>query len=109
MKALGFHRTQVRAEPDERGGDLVAFRKEGGIEEAVLVRCISQEKAIGVGEGRSLLKVLDADPELLGAYLVSSTTEFTSACRKLADESDGRLALVSGTELYRHLHILGWF
>ena len=37
------------------------------------------------------------------------TSDFTSSCRKFADDSDGRLALVSGSELYRHLHILGQF
>jgi len=46
--------------------------------------------------------------DCVGAYLIT-TSDFTAACRKLADESQGQLALVSGAELYRHLHILGRF
>ncbi len=45
--------------------------------------------------------------DCLGGYLVT-TADFTNACKSLADESEGRLALVSGAEFYRHLHILRW-
>ena len=42
------------------------------------------------------------------AYLIA-TSDFTPACKKHADQAAGKLALVSGAELWRHLHILGWF
>jgi hypothetical protein len=44
----------------------------------------------------------------MGAYLIA-TSDFTPACKKHADQPGGKLALVSGAELWRHLHILDWF
>jgi putative transposase len=54
------------------------------------------------------LKAMEIRRDCLGAYLIT-TSDFASSCRKFADDSDGHLALVSGSELYRHLHILGQF
>jgi len=53
-----------------------------------------------------LLQALEPRSDWLGGYLVT-TSDFTSACKKAADQSSGRLALVSGAELWRHLHIQG--
>jgi hypothetical protein len=108
MNALGFPDTESLGEPKNKGGDMLAWRRdEQNKVDRVLVRYIRSEKNIGVKQGRKLLKELDRRLDSLAAYLVA-TTEFTSSCRKLADESEGRLALISGTELYRHLHIIGW-
>lgn len=113
MDALGFSHsqrleTEAGGEADEEPHqDILAWRTTPSGDEQVLARVIRREKNVGVSEGRSLLAALDERPECLGAYLVS-TSDFTGACRSLGDESDGRLALVSGVEFYRHLHILGW-
>ena len=57
-------------------------------------------------EAKAMLRALGKQDDLLGGYLVA-TTDFTPACKKLAEESQGKLALVSGPELVRHLHIWG--
>jgi hypothetical protein len=49
---------------------------------------------------------MEPEADWLGGYLVT-TSDFTAACRKLSDQSAGRLALVAGAELWRHLHIQG--
>ena len=54
------------------------------------------------------MKEMQARGDCTGAYLIT-TSDFTTACRNYADETEGQLALVSGSELYRHLHILGQF
>ncbi len=108
MKALGYPEATLLDEQELGPGYLLAWRDgEEGVER-VLVRCIQGPDNVGVAQGRSLLKEMEARGDSVGAYLMS-TADFTSACRKLADESEGRLALVSGAELYRHLHILGRF
>lgn len=111
MDALGFahsQRLEAQAEADEEPHqDMLAWRTTPTGDEQVLARVVRRDKNVGVSEGRSLLAALDERPDCLGAYLVS-TSDFTGACRTLADESEGRLALVSGVEFYRHLHILGW-
>jgi hypothetical protein len=61
---------------------------------------------VGVSEAREVLDVLGQHTDCLGAYFLV-TSDFTPSCKKLADESKGQLALVSGIEFYRHLHILG--
>ncbi len=108
MQALGFLHAERLAEGSGSRLALLARRTEQEADEAVLVHCIRTDKNVGVAEGRALLKELDPRPELIGGFLLSST-DFTAACRKLADESEGRLGLIAGTELARHLHILGWF
>jgi hypothetical protein len=108
MKALGYPESKLLDEQELGPGHMLAWRDgEEGVER-VLVRCIQGPDNVGVAQGRSLLKAMEARGDAVGAYLMS-TSDFTSACRKLADESEGRLALVSGAELYRHLHILGRF
>ena len=74
--------------------------------ERVLVRSIRTHNNVGVAKARALLKAVETRRDCMGAYLVT-TTDFTASCKNLADDSDGRLAIVSGAELYRHLHILG--
>jgi hypothetical protein len=111
MQALGFPHSQ-RLETEVEDGeaprqDVLAWRLGPAGEEKALARVIRSGKNVGVAEGRSLLATLDERGDCLGAYLVA-TTDFTHACKALADESDGRLALVSGAEFYRHLHILRW-
>lgn len=106
MRALGFLESEVRRDPSEGGGELIAWRPVEAGRERVLVRGVRQPKDVGVGEARALMAELDALPECSGAYLIS-TTDFTASCKRLADGSGGRLTLVSGAEFYRHLHILG--
>ncbi len=106
MSAWGFPQTEMLRGPDEGGGDLLATREGDSGAERLLVRCARGVKDVGVGEGRALLADMHNWEDCIGTYLVT-TADFTPACKKLADESQGRLALVSGVELYRHLHLLG--
>ena len=106
MRAWGFPQADILRGPDEDGGDLMAARESEQGREQLLVRCMRGAKDVGVGEGRSLLSEMHNWENCIGTYLVA-TADFTAACKKLADESRGRLALVSGVELYRHLHLLG--
>ena len=104
MAALGFpHSEPVQLEAI--GGISLISSAETG--ESVLVHLLRSEGNLGVGEGRVLLQALDDQADAQAAYLVA-TADFTPACKKLAEESNGRLALVSGIEFFRHLRILGW-
>jgi hypothetical protein len=108
IKALGYPDSELIGSEMEEPGYLLAWRDgEQGVER-VLVQCIQDSRNVGVAAGRNLLKAMEARGDCVGAYLMT-TSDYTSACRKLADESEGKLALVSGAELYRHLHILGRF
>jgi superfamily II DNA or RNA helicase len=108
IKALGYPEVEPLDDPDEEGGYLLAWREAGGIIERILVRCIRSNDNVGVGKGRALLKAMETRRDCVGAYLVT-TSDFTASCKTLADEAGAELALVSGAELYRHLHILGQF
>jgi superfamily II DNA or RNA helicase len=108
IKALGYPEVEPLDDPDEEGGYLLAWREAGGIIERILVRCIRSNDNVGVGKGRALLKAMETRRDCVGAYLVT-TSDFTASCKTLADEAGAQLALVSGAELYRHLHILGQF
>ncbi len=111
MHGLGFPHAQRLETPAEEGEgfqqDVLAWRLGPRGEEKALGRLVRGEKNIGVAEGRALLEMVDERGDCLGGYLVT-TADFTNACKSLADESEGRLALVAGAEFYRHLHILGW-
>lgn len=106
MHALGFPEAETVAEATEAGGELLAWRETDAGTERALVRCVRSTKNVGIAEVKVLLKELEDRADCLGGYLVV-TTDFTPACKKAADESDGRLTLVSGGELWRHLHIQG--
>ena len=108
MGALGYPDSEVLDSSEEEGGYLLAWREAEGEVERVLVRCLQTSGNVGVAKARALMKAMEMRRDCSGAYLIT-TSDFTSACRKLADESEGQLALVSGAELYRHLHILGRF
>ncbi len=108
IKALGYPEVEPLDDPDEEGGYLLAWRQAEGIVERILVRCIRVSGNVGVAKGRALLKAMQTRGDCVGAYLVT-TSDFTASLKTFADESGGDLALVSGTELYRHLHILGQF
>ena len=107
MQALGFPMTEPQREPTEAGGEMIAWREVEGGTDKVLVRCLRSEKNVGVGEAKVLVNEASIH-DCLGAYLVV-TSDFTPACKRFADQTGGKLALVSGAELWRHLHILGWF
>lgn len=107
FRALGHGEAHLVRPVTEEGADLIVERGPAGAPERLFVRCLRAIKNVGVAEGRSLLEDLEAQRGFMGACLVV-TTDFTEALRKLADGSEGRLSLVSGAELYRHLHILGW-
>jgi hypothetical protein len=107
MEALGYSESEVLATPSESGGDMVASGVRQGQPERVLVRCVRSRGDVGVGEARQLMEALVEHPDCIGAYLVS-VTDFTPSCKKYADKSGNRLALLGGGELHRHLHILGW-
>ena len=106
VRALGFEDVEVTRPADETGGELEARRVAEGGTEQVLVRLVRSDKNVGVAEAKGLLQTLEPRKDCLGGYLVTNS-DFTLACRKAADQSAGRLALVSGAELWRHLHIQG--
>jgi hypothetical protein len=106
VKLLGFDEVEITRPADDAGGELTARRTLEGSTEQVLVRCVRSEKNVGVAEAKALLEALEPEPEWLGGYLVT-TSDFTPACKKAADKSAGRLALVSGADLWRNLHIQG--
>jgi superfamily II DNA or RNA helicase len=108
MKALGYHDVEPLGEPDEEGGYVLAWQETPEGIERVLVKYLAANKNVGIAEARTLMADMKGRGDCTGAYLIT-TSDFTSACRNYADESDGQLALVSGSELYRHLHILGQF
>jgi hypothetical protein len=108
MKALGYSEVEPIGEPEEQGGHVLAWQDTPEGLERVLVRYLASNKNIGIAEARNLMKDMQSRGDCTGAYLIT-TSDFTTACRNFADESDGQLALVSGSELYRHLHILGQF
>jgi hypothetical protein len=106
MQALGYPESEILTEPNEKGGDLLAWREKEGDIKKVLVRCVRSTKNVGVRQARSVIKAMETREDCLGAYLVT-TSDFTQSCRAFASESGGKLDLVSGAEFYRHLHILG--
>ncbi len=108
MKALGYREVEPLGEPEEQGGYLLGSQETPEGPEQVLVKYLASNKNIGIAEARNLMNDMQARGDCTGAYLIT-TSDFTTACRSFADESEGQLALVSGSELYRHLHILGQF
>jgi superfamily II DNA or RNA helicase len=106
LGALGYPETVVMEGSDEDCTDLLAWRSEKKKVERVFVRYIRAEKNVGVGEGRSVLEAMESQGNCDSAYLIV-TTDFTRACKELADESGDRLLLISGGELRRHLRIMG--
>lgn len=108
MKALGYHDIEMFGQLEEQGGYLLASQTAPAGVERVLVRYLASSKNIGIAIARDLIAEMEARTDCTGAYLIT-TSDFTTACRNYADDSGGQLALVSGSELYRHLHILGQF
>jgi hypothetical protein len=108
IKALGYSEVEAVGEPEPQGGYLLAWQDTPEGLERVLVQYIASNKNIGIAAARSLMGEMEDRGDCTGAYLIT-TSDFTTACRNFADESEGQLALVSGSELYRHLHILGQF
>ena len=108
IQALGYPLVEFISEPGEDQGDMLARRQELGEVERVLIRFINTKKKISVSQGRALLSDMEAREDCSGAYLVT-TTDFTYPCEKLANESQGRLRLIAGAELYRHIQIMGIF
>ena len=104
MAAFGFDKSEPASVDGLEGLSLLSTADSG---ERVLVHLLRSDGNLGVYDGRALLEALAQQPNAQAAYLVA-TGDFTPACKKLAEESDGRLALVSGMEFFRHLRILGW-
>jgi hypothetical protein len=106
MGALGYPETVVMDGSTEDCTDLLAWRSEKKKVERVFVRYIRAAKNVGVGEARSVLEVMESQTNCDSAYLIV-TTDFTRACKELAEDSGDRLLLISGAELRRHLRIMG--
>lgn len=106
VKALGFTQIERTTRPTETGCDFLGWHTTSGGAERIFIRCLRATAAVGVEEARGVLEEIPRHEECVGAYLVA-TADFTSACRKLADQSEGRLVLVDGAEFYRHLRVLG--
>jgi superfamily II DNA or RNA helicase len=107
LAALGYEYTEQLEPIDDQGGNLLAWQLFEDDVARILVRYFRTEDNIGVAEVRKHLETLDERGDCNAAYLIT-TSDFTSACRTLAEESRGRIELVNGSELFRHLHILGW-
>jgi hypothetical protein len=106
IHALGFPEIEQLFGNSQIGVDLLAWREAEGRIERILVRCLSEEGNVGVADARSALDLLDEHPDISRAYLVG-TGDFSAAAKKAAEESDGRLELITGSELARHLRLLG--
>jgi hypothetical protein len=106
IRALGFTQVERVRPADETGCDFTAWATLAAGAEQVFIRCLRLEAAGEVDEGEAILDELKDRPECVGAYLIA-TVEFTPACRRLAERSDGRLVLVDGSEFLRHLRVLG--
>ncbi|HMK07618.1 MAG TPA: restriction endonuclease [Anaerolineales bacterium] len=106
IRALGFTQVERVRPPDSSGCDFLAWVTSPSGAARIFIRCLRLEAAGEVEEGEAILDELKDRPDCVGAYLIA-TTEFTPACRRLAEASDGRLALVDGSEFLRHLRVLG--
>jgi hypothetical protein len=106
IRAFGFTQLERVRPPDDSGCDFLAWVTSAAGAEQVFIRCLRLEAAGEVDEGEALLDELKDRPDCVGAYLIA-TVEFTPACRRLAEGSQGRLALVDGSEFLRHLRVLG--
>lgn len=106
LHALGFPDIEQLLGNSQSGVDLLAWREAGDRIERVLVRCLDVEGTVGVADARLALELLDAHPDISRAYLVG-IGDFSPAAKKVAEESAGRLELISGSELARHLRLLG--
>jgi hypothetical protein len=106
IHALGFPDIEQLFGNSLAGVDLLAWREAEGRIERILVRCLPEEGNVGVGDARLALDLLDEHPDISRAYLVG-TGDFSAPAKKIAEESGGRLELISGSELARHLRLLG--
>ncbi|HSR46560.1 MAG TPA: restriction endonuclease [Anaerolineales bacterium] len=106
LRALGFTQVERVARPNESGCDFTGWHTSTAGAERIFIRCLRAPSSVGVDEARQVLEEIPRYEECVGAYLVA-TADFTSASRKLAEQSEGRLALVDGPEFYRHLRVLG--
>ncbi len=106
IHALGFPDIEQLFGNSQAGVDLLAWREAEGRIERILVRCLTEEGNVGVADARLALDLLDEHPDISRAYLVG-IGDFSAAAKKTAEESDGRLELISGSELARHLRLLG--
>ncbi|HSB89452.1 MAG TPA: SNF2-related protein [Anaerolineales bacterium] len=104
LAGLGFSSTRRLTPAEVVGLTLLACR--AGETDCRLVRCLRTGRNIGVQEARALLEEADARPDCRGALLLV-TTEFTPACKKLAEDSHGRLRLFSGEDLYGSFRQMG--
>lgn len=106
IHAMGFPEIEQLFGNSQAGVDLLAWREAEGKIERILVRCLTDEGNVGVADARLALDLLDEHPDISRAYLVG-IGDFSAAAKKTAEESDGRLELISGSELARHLRLLG--
>ncbi|HET7011346.1 MAG TPA: SNF2-related protein [Anaerolineales bacterium] len=104
LRARGFDTTRRLTAPEESGLSFIACRPGGG--ECVLVRCLRTVKTVGVAEARQTMEDADKRPDCDGAYLLTMS-DFTPACKKFAEETGGRLMLLGGVDVYRHLRSRG--
>jgi hypothetical protein len=106
IRAFGFTQVERVRPPDASGCDFLAWVTLAAGAEQVFIRCLRLEAAGESEEGEAVLDELKDRPGCVGAYLIA-TVEFTPACRRLAEGSEGRLVLVDGSEFLRHLRVLG--
>ena len=106
IHALGFPNIEQLFGSSQPGVDLLAWREAEGRIERVLVRCMTEEGNVGVADARLALELLAEHPDISRAYLVG-IGDFSPAAKKAAEDTGGRLELISGSELARHLRLLG--
>ena len=106
IHAMGFPEIEQLFGDTDDVIDMLAWREIEGRIERVLVRCLADEGNLGIAEARQTLDLLDLYPDISRAYLVG-TGDFSPAAKKSAEEAEGRLELISGSELARHIRLLG--
>jgi hypothetical protein len=106
VHALGFPDIEQLFGNSQTGVDLLAWREAAGRIERILVRCLTEEGTVGIADARLALDLLGEHPDISRAYLVG-TGDFSAAAKKAAEDSEGKLELISGSELARHLRMLG--
>lgn len=107
LAALGYEYSEQLEPIGETGGDLLAWQLFEDDVARIVARYFRTEENVGVAEVRKLLDMMEERGDCNTGYLIT-TSDFTSASRTLAEETRGRIELVNGSELFRHLHILGW-
>jgi hypothetical protein len=104
MQDQGYPDMDTIGEPDEGGGEWIVRRVEDDEIKRAYVRLFRMEKNVDIRKARVVLKALETHSDCQRAYLVT-TSGFSSTCKKLAKDSEGKLVLTTGDELSEYLQL----